>query len=377
MSKSSQAEFDTVRQQIDQVDHDLVTLIAKRLELTGKVGQLKAELNLPLYVPSREAEIIAKKRELAEQIGIPKDLVEDVIRRIMRDSYSSQCETRHRVAMTNNKKVVIVGGAGQLGAMFTRLFLRSGYAVESIEKDDWSAAEDKLKSAALVMVAVPIRVTTKVIAQLQQLNPNCVLADITSIKSKPLEAMLKVHKGPVVGLHPMFGPGIKTLAKQTIVICHGRAAEQYQWLIEQMQTWGAKLSFVESRQHDKLMSIIQVFRHFSTVAYGYHLQQENIELDEVLELSSPIYRLELIMVGRLFAQNPELYSDIIFADKSNIPMIKRFIQRFSLLLELLEQQNDQKFTQLFNDVSSWFGKHADQFLKESNLMLAKANDLKK
>jgi chorismate mutase / prephenate dehydrogenase len=377
MSDNNQADFDKVRQEIDQVDNKLVELIGKRLELTGEVGRLKAKLNLPLYVPTREAEIISHKRQLAKQKRISEDLIEDVIRRIMRESYSSQTATRNNVTVTVDKKILIVGGAGQLGALFARLFLQSGYDVDVLEKDDWGVAEEKLKAASLVMVAVPIRVTEQVIAMLTNLNPECVLIDITSLKSKPLDAMMKVHQGPVVGLHPMFGPGIKTLAKQTIVVCHGRMEQKYQWLIEQLQSWGAKISFVESQQHDKLMSIIQVFRHFSTVAHGYHLKEENINLDEVLELSSPIYRLELIMVGRLFAQNPELYSDIIFAEKSNIPMIRRFIERFTDLLDLLETQDDKRFTELFNEVSKWFGEHAELFLQESNLMLAKANDIRK
>jgi chorismate mutase / prephenate dehydrogenase len=377
MSDNNQADFDKVRQEIDQVDNKLVELIGKRLELTGEVGRLKAKLNLPLYVPTREAEIISHKRQLAKQNGISEDLIEDVIRRIMRESYSSQTATRNNVTVTVDKKILIVGGAGQLGALFARLFVQSGYNVDVLEKDDWGVAEEKLKAASLVMVAVPIRVTEQVIAMLTNLNPECVLIDITSLKSKPLDAMMKVHQGPVVGLHPMFGPGIKTLAKQTIVVCHGRMEQKYQWLIEQLQSWGAKISFVESQQHDKLMSIIQVFRHFSTVAHGYHLKEENINLDEVLELSSPIYRLELIMVGRLFAQNPELYSDIIFAEKSNIPMIRRFIERFTDLLDLLEAQDDKRFTELFNEVSKWFGEHAKLFLQESNLMLAKANDIRK
>lgn len=377
MSDNNQADFDKVRQEIDQVDNKLVELIGKRLELTGEVGRLKAKLNLPLYVPTREAEIISHKRQLAKQNGISEDLIEDVIRRIMRESYSSQTATRNNVTVTVDKKILIVGGAGQLGALFARLFVQSGYNVDVLEKDDWGVAEEKLKAASLVMVAVPIRVTEQVIAMLTNLNPECVLIDITSLKSKPLDAMMKVHQGPVVGLHPMFGPGIKTLAKQTIVVCHGRMEQKYQWLIKQLQSWGAKISLVESQQHDKLMSIIQVFRHFSTVAHGYHLKEENINLDEVLELSSPIYRLELIMVGRLFAQNPELYSDIIFAEKSNIPMIRRFIERFTDLLDLLEAQDDKRFTELFNEVSIWFGEHAELFLQESNLMLAKANDIRK
>ncbi|MGT9288017.1 carboxy-S-adenosyl-L-methionine synthase CmoA, partial [Escherichia coli] len=42
----------------------------------------------------------------------------------------------------------------------------------------------------------------------------------------------------------------------------------------------------------------------ATFAYGLHLAEENVQLEQLLALSSPIYRLELAMVGRLFAQDP-------------------------------------------------------------------------
>ena len=382
--KVAQDAFSQVRKDIDTVDSELVELIAKRLALTGKVGELKAELNLPLYVPSRELELIKNKRALAEKKNISPDLVEDVIRRIMRDSYLTQNKSRSELIVSDesksvnnqSKNIVIIGGGGQLGKLFVDLFEQSGYRVSVIEKDDWEQSNDLLVCASLVMVAVPIRNTVSVIEQLSQLNKDCLLVDITSIKESPLESMLNIHKGPVIGLHPMFGPGIHHLAKQTIVVCHGRGKKTSQWFIEQLNTWGATCSFVDAKQHDHLMSIVQVLRHFSTIAYGYHLKEENIDLDKVLELSSPIYRLELMMVGRLFAQDSELYSDIIFTSKDNIPMVKRFLERLLTLLEMLEKQDKEEFGKLFKDVSNWFGSHADKFLVESNELLARANDIK-
>ncbi len=379
--EQAEEEFAKVRQDIDAVDAQLVELIAQRQKLTAKVGQLKAKLKLPLYVPSREKALIEQKRALGESLSVSPDLVEDVLRRIMRDSYTNQNLTRAAViqdkALNQERKIVILGGGGQLGGLFVSLFKQAGYPVEIIEKDDWSSnAEQLLSEASLVMVAVPIRVTEQVIAQLGCLADDCVLLDVTSIKQSPLQAMLKSHKGPVVGLHPMFGPDIGHLAKQTIVVCHGRGAQEYQWLLEQLKIWGAKLCEVDAKQHDHLMSIVQVLRHFSTVAYGYHLQQENIDLEKVLQLSSPIYRLELIMVGRLFAQDSTLYTDIIFSDPSNVAMVKRFLQRMMELLEVLESQDKRAFSDRFDQIADWFSDYADQFLQESNLMLEKANDIK-
>ncbi|MFO6426374.1 hypothetical protein ACLBOM_11150 [Escherichia coli] len=35
---------------------------------------------------------------------------------------------------------------------------------------------------------------------------DCILVDLASVKNGPLQAMLAAHDGPVLGLHPMFGP---------------------------------------------------------------------------------------------------------------------------------------------------------------------------
>jgi chorismate mutase/prephenate dehydrogenase len=206
------------------------------------------------------------------------------------------------------------------------------------------------------------------------LPENCILADITSIKAAPLAKMLAVHKGPVVGLHPMFGPDVPSLAKQVIVYADGRGSEQYQWLLQQMAIWGARLHQVEAESHDKAMTLIQSLRHFTSFAYGVHLAQEEADLELLLDLSSPIYRLELAMVGRLFAQSPHLYADIIMESEQSKAMIKRYHHNFGELLKLLENEDKAGFIKAFERVSEWFGDYSEEFLKESRGLLQQAND---
>lgn len=366
-----------LRDQIDEIDSQLVELLAKRRSVTTKVGALKSEVGMPIFAPDREAELIAMRREQAQSAGISPDLIEDVLRRLMRDSYVSQDASGYRCINPECNKVVIVGGGGQLGSVFVDLFNRSGYQVDTLEHNDWPRSEEILSGASLVIVAVPIRLTANIIQQLKYLPSECILADITSIKESPLFEMMKVHSGPVVGLHPMFGPDVAGLIKQTIIVCQGRQPEKYQWLIEQFQVWGAKIYPVEAHQHDEAMAMVQVMRHFSTIAYGYHLMMEGADISQLLEMSSPIYRLELIMVGRLFAQDPILYTDIIFSNRDNIAMMKRFAYRFLELLEDVEMSDKAAFVSMFDQVSNWFGDYADIFLHESKAMLLKANELKK
>ena len=364
------------RNDIDEIDQQLVNLLAKRREVTCRVGELKSQVGMPIFAPDRENQLLAKLAKQAQAVGLSVPLVEDVFRRIMRDSYSSQDEQGYQCINPNAGKVVVIGGQGQLGQVFVDLFTRTGYQVSILEKDDWQNADSIFANAGLVIVAVPINLTELVISKLSNLPLDCILADITSIKAKPLRAMMAVHRGPVVGLHPMFGPDVTGLIKQTIIVCHGEQLDKYRWLLDQFTVWGALNYVVSAKEHDEAMAMVQVMRHFSTVSYGYHLMQEDVELEQLLAMSSPIYRLELAMVGRLFAQDPNLYADIIFSNPDNVVMMKRFANRFVELLSSVEQGNKSDFIAKFKQVADWFGDDAQNFLLESTSLLEKAREHK-
>ncbi len=120
--------------------------------------------------------------------------------------------------------------------------------------------------------------------------------------------------------------------------------------------------------------LIQALRHFTSFAYGYHLSKVKPNIAQLLKLSSPIYRLEIAMVGRLFAQDPNLYGDIIFSSSENIDMIKRFHNRLGEAVKMLEEGDKATFIKEFNVVTEWFGEYSNQFMAESQRLLKQAND---
>ncbi|WP_434358844.1 bifunctional chorismate mutase/prephenate dehydrogenase [Parasalinivibrio latis] len=371
------AELSRLRDQIDEVDKQMVALLARRLSLVAEVGEVKSQHGLPIYAPDREAAMLASRREEAQSQGVPPDLIEDILRRTMRESYSSENDSGFKCLKPDLGPIVVVGGYGQLGGLFSKLFSLSGYEVRKLGSKDWDNADAILDGAGLVVVTVPINLTDMVIRRLGNLPDNCILVDLTSVKTEPLQAMMEVHKGPVVGLHPMFGPDVSSLAKQVIAFCDGREPEAYQWLLEQFRIWGARLHRISAIEHDQGMTLIQALRHFTSFAYGVHLAEENPDIGQLTALSSPIYRLELAMVGRLFVQDPQLYADIIMSSQRNIDMIKRFHQRYGEAIELLDKQDKDGFVAAFQQVENWFGDYARHFQSESQALLRQANDSRK
>ncbi|MGQ4275538.1 bifunctional chorismate mutase/prephenate dehydrogenase [Pseudidiomarina sp. E22-M8] len=360
-----------LREAIDETDSALLNLLQQRKQLAAEVGVVKRSLGQPLYVPEREAKLLAARREEAAVVGLSPDLIEDVLRRVIRESYQQQQAADVHLQC---KTIVVVGGKGALGGLFVERFREAGATVHCLDKDDWEQAEDYCQQADLVLVSVPIAATEAIINRLPKLPENCILADVTSVKEKPLQAMLDCHVGPVVGLHPMFGPQVATLAKQLIVITEGRQPDAYQWLIDTLSRWGAQLYTTTAAQHDEAMGFIQVMRHLSTFVYGAHLAEEHADLQQLLDLSSPIYRLELMMVGRLFAQNADLYADIILAHPENFAMLRRYLATFDEYLATLEQGDKSKFVDKFAEVSLYFGDFSQKFLEDSQRLLASAGD---
>ncbi|MDB2385776.1 bifunctional chorismate mutase/prephenate dehydrogenase [Shewanella sp.] len=377
MNEKTTAELENLRGLIDGVDQQLLHLLRKRLDLVAQVGAVKHGAGLPIYAPQREANMLAKRRAEAQAMDIEPQLIEDILRRLMRESYLNEKDVGFKQVKADLGHVVIVGGEGKLGGLFSQMLTLSGYEVKSLDKDDWLNSQTIFDGAGLVIVTVPINITCElIVSQLTTLPNDCILADLTSIKSAPVEAMLAAHNGPVLGLHPMFGPDVGSLAKQVVVVCHGRRESEYQWLIEQIKIWGARIVEAEPSKHDKAMQLVQAMRHFSSFVYGLNLYKENADIGSLLQFSSPIYRLELAMVGRLFAQSPELYADIIFAQEESLVAISDYLDNYSQALSILKSGNRTAFIEQFTEVSRWFGDFAPQFQRESRAMLQSVNDMK-
>lgn len=133
------------------------------------------------------------------------------------------------------------------------------------------------------------------------------------------------------------------------------------WFSEQ----GTVVVEAAAEEHDRTMDVVQGLRHFATFTLGRFLCERGVDLERTLELSSPIYRLEMAMVGRLFAQDPRLYAEIIFSSPRRRELMRRYVLHLQENLEMLENDDREGFVESFERVARWFGPHAGNALEES------------
>lgn len=367
-----QAQLASMRQRIDAIDRQLLSLLSERQQEVEQVVALKKEHNLPVYHPAREEDLISDRRSKAQTHGLDEQFIEDIFRAIIRRSRITQTHTIATKGVRVGAKVVVVGGRGKMGRFFEQWFARSGYQTHVLDQDDWPQADTILAQAELALVCTPIDDTEAIVDRLgPRLPPDCILADITSIKGRIVKAMCRAHIGPVLGMHPLFGPAVGSMDKQLVIATPGRQLDRCQWVMDQFTAWGNVVIQSDPDKHDRNMTNIQALRHFATFAFGRFLYKRQVDLQDTLEFSSPIYRLELGMVGRMFAQDPELYAAIIFALPERRALLKEYITALQENLTLLDHGSEEQFTQTFKEVSDWFGPFADQAMRESSYLIDK------
>lgn len=80
-------DIDDWRRDIDAVDARLVALLNERARCVVEIGKLKGAQGLPVQAPGREAEVIARWRELTAAGPLDGDAIERLYRAVLAESY--------------------------------------------------------------------------------------------------------------------------------------------------------------------------------------------------------------------------------------------------------------------------------------------------
>lgn len=212
-----------------------------------------------------------------------------------------------------DKVIGIIGGTGGMGRWFARLLRKEGYKVHICGRETRLGVSDLAGLCNVVVVAVPISVTAEVIKQIGPLmSAGSLLMDLTSLKKEPVELMLTSSQADVVGCHPLFGPSLKDVRGQNVVLCPARSSRRwFSWLTKILQKKGLIILERTPEGHDKMMAIVQALNHLNTITLGLALAETGIELAEINKFSTPIFQTKVEIIKKVFTENPGLYTDII------------------------------------------------------------------
>ncbi|KUL01421.1 MAG: Prephenate dehydrogenase [Methanoculleus marisnigri] len=242
----------------------------------------------------------------------------------------------------------IIGGTGQMGRFFAGVFEAAGWETIVSGTKTSLTNQDVAEMADLIMVSVPIRATVGVIREVAPiLSEEQVFCDLTSLKVEPVRAMLS-SRAEVIGLHPMFGPGAASLRGQTIVATPARCGkETLEGLLSVFRDQGAAITLSTPEDHDRMMAVIQGLTHFGTLAKAEAIRRTGADVAETLLFTSPVYRIEMGLVGRLLAQDAGLYGDMLQMNSAVPEVLAQFEEAVRTLREIVESGDDERFRAFF------------------------------
>lgn len=266
--------------------------------------------------------------------------------------------------------VGIIGGTGGMGSLFSRVFREGGHEVLVCGRSTEITKEDIARKADIVMVSVPIRDTIPVIDAISPLlSEDQILTDLTSLKTGPVQAMLR-SKSRVIGLHPMFGPTAGTVRGQTIVAtparCHDEDISLFTSLFESQ---GARVTLTTPEEHDRIMAVIQGLTHFKAILLAGTMRRLGISPEDTEMYMSPVYRIETGIAGRVLAQDPELYSDILCMNPSVPVVLDTCRQAAYEIRNMITDHDTDAFRSEFLASREWFGPFCQQAQEETDFLI--------
>lgn len=258
-----------------------------------------------------------------------------------------------------------------MGRWFKSFFEETGHTVLVAGRTTALTCEALVQRSAVVILSVPISAAEGVCRGIgPAMDPSQLLMDICSLKEDVLKHMLENTSAQVVGTHPLFGPATEKLYGQNIIICPGRGTDGLSRMESLFRSEGAVLTRMDPQEHDRHMALVQGLTHFLTVSLGRTLQKLNLRPQDALQVATPVFRTQLDLVGRLFAQDLELFQDLIRINPYMESTLEIFLSSLTESRQKLIVTDDSSSGKNFmQGIHEFLNPFCEQGLAESNFLL--------
>jgi len=246
-----------------------------------------------------------------------------------------------------------------MGRWFASFLLKEGKEVIITGRDRAKLLEAKqklgvevadnvaaVKIADMVLLSVPIDNFEDVVRQISPYTRSGqIVIDITSVKALPVEVMHRYIKtGVVLGTHPVFGPGARSIANQNFVLTptNGNETVLAQKVKEYLEARGARVTMMAPGEHDEMMAVVLGLAHFISIVSADTLASfDKLPLMRVVGGST--YKVLMTLVESVISEDPELYASVQM-NLPNLVEIEGLFQRNSKAwADLVKNKDRQEF----------------------------------
>jgi len=316
------SELEEYRKEIENIDRQIIQLVAKRLKIAAKIGEIKIKMGKSITDEKREEKVRQYWHEYARSFGVPESLVDSVLPILF--SYSKLIEIN-----PGKKKNITIIGYGGMARSLVSLFSLVGHNVvitgRNKEKAERLASEFKyvymdLDSAInwgeYIILALPPS-SLDFITDISPKFSNKVVMDIFSSKHQvfeQLEKLSEIYSFNYISTHPLFGPILYPVGER-IVIIPSKTSKNIEEIINFWREVGLNVSISTVDEHERAMAVVQVLTHFYIL--GLSRAIEELKKDLKIEDLQDFYTTNFKEINRILDRVKTILPVIMEIQKSN------------------------------------------------------------
>ncbi len=290
------------------------------------------------------------------------------------------------------KLLGIVGGAGAEGSHFAEILKSSDLEIAISDIDTKKAealskergyrvlsSEELASKSNLVIFSLPIDVTER---EIQRLSPlvNEAMADLTSVKTKAVSAMVKYSKPEVeiFSVHPMYRPTISPWGQNIIMIAE-RPKEGGEWFCRLKEVFNKKKAEIDELDspldHDNEMASLQVSPHAIAYAFLAALEplSKKVGLEQLQRHSTLLFRLMMEATGRIVS-NPDsgrMYGAIQIENPATREVYDLLIDALKHQREIVGSGNLSAFEDIHRHLNEFLGEYAQVAAERTDRLMGR------
>lgn len=347
--------LDDLRTNLSAVDRQLIELIAERQRIVSEIGKSKLQAGAGTRDYAREKEVIEMGRAQASKVGVDPDIAEELLHLLIRTSLESQ--ERDRVVAEgkgDGQSALVIGGAGKMGRWFVEFFASQGFVTTVADRavEDGPGSFNNWTDAGVdydvIVVAAPLAVSGRILAQLAVLKPRGLVFDIGSLKSPLIDGLQELRAAGcrVTSLHPMFGPDTRLLSGRHLIFCD---------VGDPAATSAAKTLFAATMveqldmgldDHDRLIAYVLGLSHALNIAFFTALAESGEAAPKLAKMSSTTFDSQLLVSAAVARDNPHLYFEIQNLNKFGLGALQALCDAAERIRESVAGGDEQAFVEL-------------------------------
>jgi chorismate mutase/prephenate dehydrogenase len=348
-------KLEELRTSLSDVDRRLVELIAERQRIVAEIGTTKRHSGTGTRDYQREKDVLDMGRAQAEQLGVDPDLVENLLQLLILTSLESQ--ERDRVAAEGKgggRTALVIGGAGKMGRWFADFFASQGFATTVADPgvDDGPGRFHNWTDAGVdydvIVVAAPLAVSGRILAQLAVLKPRGLVFDIGSLKSPLIDGLQELRAAGcrVTSLHPMFGPDTRLLSGRHLVFCDAGDADATSAAKELFAATMVEQLEMGLEDHDRLIAYVLGLSHALNIAFFTALAESGEAAPKLARMSSTTFDSQLLVSAAVAQDNPHLYFEIQNLNRYGLGPLDALCEAAGRIRETVAAGDESAFVEL-------------------------------